>query len=96
MVVNNLLLKLKERDTESIDKAATVLRGLKGNIPVLIESHVETDINAGKSGYDIILINTFASAEDMQIYINHPVHVKVAEYITAAIETAASLCYEKV
>jgi hypothetical protein len=94
MIVNNLLIKLKDNSAEKLEEAQSVLAGLKGAIPVLLDSRVEVDINAGKSPYDIMLINTFASPEDLKTYLDHPAHVKVAEYITPAMEKAASLCYE--
>jgi hypothetical protein len=94
MIVNNLLIKLKDNSKEKLEEAKNVLSGLKGNIPVLLDSRVEVDINIGKSPYDIMLINSFNSPEDLQTYLDHPVHKKVAEYITPAMEKAASLCYE--
>jgi hypothetical protein len=94
MIVNNLLIKLKDNSKEKLEEAKNVLSGLKGNIPVLLDSRVEVDINAGKSSYDIMLINSFNSREDLQTYLDHPVHIKAAEYITPAMEKAASLCYE--
>jgi hypothetical protein len=94
MIVNNLLIRLKDRGKEKLEEAKNVLSGLKGNIPVLLDSRVEVDINAGGSAYDIMLINSFNSSGDLQTYLDHPVHKKVAEYITPAIEKAASLCYE--
>ena len=94
MVTNNLLIRLKQRDQESIQKAVHLLSGLKDNIPVLLDSRVETDIRAGESGYDIMLINTFMSSEDIPVYLIHPVHMEIAKSITAAIEMSASLCYE--
>jgi hypothetical protein len=94
MIVNNLLIKLKGNSKEKLEEAKNVLSGLKGNIPVLLDSCVEIDINAGKSFYDIMLINSFNSPDDLQTYLDRPVHVKVAEYITSAMEKAASLCYE--
>jgi hypothetical protein len=94
MVVNNLLLKLKDNSAGKLEEAKNVLSGLKGNIPVLLDSRVEVDINAGNSPYDIMLINTFNAPEDIKTYLDHPVHIKVSEYITPAMEKAASLCYE--
>jgi hypothetical protein len=93
MIVNNLLIKLKDNSKEKLEEAKNVLLGLKGNIPVLLDSRVEVDINAGKSSYDIMLINNFNSPDDLQTYLDHPVHVKVAEYIASVLEKAASLCY---
>ncbi|MDR0641569.1 MAG: Dabb family protein [Treponema sp.] len=94
MIVNNLLFKLKDSSREKLEEAKNVLSGLKGSIPALLDSRVELDINAGKSAYDIMVINSFNSPEDMQAYLEHPVHIKAAEYITPAMEKAASLCYE--
>ena len=94
MIVNNLLIKLKDNSREKLEEAKNVLSGLKGNIPVLLDSRVEVDINAGKSSYDIMVINSFNSPDDLQTYLDHPVHVKVSGYITPAMEKAASLCYE--
>jgi hypothetical protein len=94
MIVNNLLIKLKDSSREKLEEAKNVLSGLKGNIPVLLDSRVELDINAGKSSYDLMLINSFNSAEDLRTYLDHPVHVRVSEYITPVMERAASLCYE--
>jgi hypothetical protein len=94
MIVNNLLIKLKDSSTEKLEEAKNVLLGLKGAIPVLLDSRVEVDINAGKSPYDIMLINSFSAPEDLKIYLDNPAHIKVAEYITPAMEKAASLCYE--
>jgi hypothetical protein len=94
MIVNNLLIKLKDNSKEKLEEAKNVLLGLKGNIPVLLDIRVEVDINAGKSSYDIMLINKFNSPDDLQTYLDHPVHVKVVEYITPAMEKAATFCYE--
>ena len=94
MVVNNLLIKLKQRDADSLAKAVSVLQQLKGNIPVLLDSHVETNVGQGTAACDIMLINTFAALEDIQDYLVHPVHMEVSDYIKDKIDTAASLCYE--
>jgi hypothetical protein len=94
MVVNNLLIKVKDSTKENIAKVKDILSELKGNIPVLLDSRVELDIHAGESPYDIMLINTFKSYEDIKTYLDHPVHIKVSQYITGVIEKSASLCYE--
>ena len=94
MVINNLFIKLKKRDKDSISEAVKMLERLKGNIPELVESVVKTDIRAGESAFDIMLINTFNSAEDMPLYLKHPVHVEVGSYIAEAKEQSVSLCYE--
>jgi hypothetical protein len=56
MIVNNLLIKLKEGDNENIAKARDVLLSMKGKIDVLGDVQVEVDIRHGPSSYDIMLI----------------------------------------
>ena len=94
MIINNLLLKLKNKDTENIKKTQEVLLGMKGKIEVLLEIQVELNIRPSETGYDIILITKFASLEDMNTYLAHPVHQKVAKFIGNVLDTQAFLCYE--
>ena len=94
MIINNLLLKLKERNVENITKARDVLLGLKGKIEVLRDLQVEVDIRHGGSSHDLMLITKFDSMEDLDAYLIHPVHVEVSKYIGNVLETGSSVCYE--
>jgi hypothetical protein len=94
MIVNNLLLKLKERDDENIAKARDVLLSMKGKIGVMCDVQVEVDIRHGSSSYDIMLITKFATMEDFDAYLVHPVHVEVSESISRVLESGAVVCYE--
>ena len=73
MVINNLLLKLKNRDADNIKKTQEVLLSMRGKIEVLIDIQAEINIRPGESNYDIILITKFASLEDLDKYLIHPV-----------------------
>ena len=58
MVTNNLLIKLKERSKDEIEKVKDLLLSMNGKIPVLLSIKVETDIRGPeKSGYDIRLVH---------------------------------------
>lgn len=94
MIVNNLLLKLKNRDTENIKKTQEVLLGMKGKIEVLLDIQAELNIRSSQAAYDIILITKFASMEDMNAYLAHSVHLEVAKFIGNVLDTQASVCYE--
>lgn len=94
MITNNLLLKLKERNSETIVKTKEVLLSMRGKIEFLRDLQVEVDIRHGESSYDIILITKFASMEDFDAYLAHPVHIDVAKYIASVLETGAAVCYE--
>lgn len=94
MIINNLLIKLKEQNNEIIEETRTALLGMKGKIEVLRDVQVEVDIRHGESSYDILLITKFASMEDMDAYLVHPVHVEVSKYILNVMETGAAVCYK--
>jgi hypothetical protein len=94
MIVNNLLIKLKESDNENIAKARDVLLSMKGKIDVLRDLQVEVDIRHGSSSYDIMLITKFETMKDLDSYLIHPLHIEVSRYISTVFESGASLCYE--
>lgn len=93
MIINNLLLKLKNRDADSIKKTQEVLLSMRGKIEVLIDIQAEINIRPGESNYDIILITKFASLEDLDKYLIHPNHLEVAKFIGSVLDTQASVCY---
>lgn len=94
MITNNLLLKLKERNSENITKTRDVLLSMQGKIEPLLDVKVEVDIRQGASSYDIMLITKFNSMEDFDAYLVHPVHVEVSKYVGSVVETGAAVCYE--
>ncbi|WP_238900569.1 Dabb family protein [Clostridium sp. YIM B02500] len=93
MIINNLLLKLKNRDIDNIKKTQEVLLNMRGKIEVLIDIQSEINIRPGESNYDIILITKFASLEDLDKYLIHPNHLEVAKFIGSVLDTQASVCY---
>ncbi len=94
MVVNNLLLKLKNKDTDSLKQTQDTLLSMKGKIEVLLDIQAEVNIRPSQTTYDLILITKFASLEDMDRYLDHPVHIEVAKFIVSVLDTQASVCYE--
>jgi hypothetical protein len=94
MITNNLLLKLKDRNSENITKARDVLLSMQGKIECLRDLKVEVDVRHGETSYDIILIAQFASMKDLDAYLVHPVHMEVSKYIASVLETGAAVCYE--
>lgn len=94
MIVNNLLLKLKDNKQENVLKAQEVLLSMRGKIEVLRDVQVEVNIRHGGSSFDLILITKFDAMDDLEAYLIHPVHVEVSQYIGSVLETGASVCYE--
>jgi len=94
VIVNHLLIQLKDRGEEAIRAARGVLLGMEGKIPALQGIRVELPVQPAASAYDLMLIASYATWEDFERYRVDPVHVEVAQYIGGVMETAASFCYE--
>jgi hypothetical protein len=71
------------------------LMGLLDKVPVLRFERVGINIpNAKKTDYDICLECEFDTWEDVDIYQNHPEHLKVAGYIGKVRTARAAVDYE--
>lgn len=94
MIVNHLMLRLKDRSPEHIKQVQTVLLSMKGRIEVLLEVQAEMNVRPGSTGtgYDLILITKFASLEDMDRYLIDPYHQDIAKFVGTVLETQASVC----
>ena len=95
MIINSVMLKLKNRDSE-IQKVNDALLSMKGKIGVLKNIQVETNIRQGAASYDLIFLTKFESIEDMDVYINDPIHQGVGKLIGNMIEFQAAVCYEAI
>jgi hypothetical protein len=95
MIINSVMLKLKNRDSE-IQKVNDALLSMKGKIGVLKDIQVETNIRQGAASYDLIFFTKFESLDDMDEYINDPIHQGVGKLIDIMIEFQATVCYEAI
>lgn len=94
MITNTLLLKLKDRSPENIEKVRAILLNMNGKIANLINLKVEVNIRSGPSSYDVLLIAKYDSMADFEEYLTHPAHIEVGKYIASVLESSASVCYE--
>jgi hypothetical protein len=95
MIINNLMLKLKDRSDESISKVKDEFLSMMGNIESLQDVTVELNIRKVESNFDILLITKFETMEDCESYIVHPFHLNVLDNIGSNVEASAVVCYER-
>jgi len=95
MIINSVMLKLKNRDSD-IQKVYNALLSMKGSIGVLQDIQVEMNIRQGAASYDLIFFTKFNSPEDMDLYINDPIHQGVGKLIGNMIEAQTAVCYETI
>ncbi|MBR6035296.1 MAG: Dabb family protein [Paludibacteraceae bacterium] len=86
MVKHIILWKLRSdlSEAEKREKALAIkqgLEGLKGQVPGLIDIHVQIDGRLETSNADIMLDSTLDSFDSLKGYAVHPAHLAVANGI---------------
>lgn len=83
-MTKHIILWTLREDLSAEEKAAVKagikagLEGLAGQIPGLVEIHVQTDCLPGSTA-DLMLDSTFTDEEELKAYAVHPAHVAVAD-----------------
>ncbi|WP_410769718.1 Dabb family protein [Fontibacillus sp. BL9] len=94
MIKHIVLFKLKDSSPESIEITAGVLRGLQGKVEQLRELEVGIDVVKSARSYDIALVATFDSLDDLEGYQVHPEHKKVIEHMSQVRESQVAVDFE--
>lgn len=70
------------------------LEALVGIIPEIVKLEVGIDILGTSQSYDVVLVSEFKKLEDLNIYANHPEHLKVGEFVGKVREDRIAVDYE--
>jgi len=62
-------------------KIRAALLALRPIIPEILEMEIGEDIGIGRDTWDMVLITSFASAEDLEHYQHHPDHKAVSAFV---------------
>jgi hypothetical protein len=100
MIKHVVTWKLKDF-AENADKKTNALElkekllGLKSGIPEIINMDVQfNSAYASSDNFDVILISEFNGFKELESYIKHPDHQKVADFISRIRETRAAIDFE--
>ncbi len=99
MLKHIVMWKLKDShegtDKEEImDRIKEELEGLKSSIPEIKTMEIGRNSNKLPTSFDVALYSEFESKEDLEIYKEHPEHVKVAQFIRQVTADAVVVDYE--
>lgn len=79
--------------TENLRKAKQLLEGLPRTIPEILTLEVGIALTHTSPAYDLALNATFASAEAIVRYQNHPDHLRVVEFLRTVHDGKAVVDY---
>ena len=94
MITHIVMFKLKNKNSERIEKAKNILMDLEGKIKELRHIEVGIDITNSNRSYDIVLLTKFDNVEGLEAYQINPLHVEAAEYLVPASESIVAVDYE--
>ncbi len=69
------------------------LEALRGEIPQIVDIEVGVNEIPSPAAYDAVLIATFSSLADMEIYKNHPSHAAVSNHCEMVRESRVVVDY---
>ncbi|MCR1934008.1 Dabb family protein [Clostridium tepidum] len=99
MIKHIVMWKLKEvaEGKSKLENANTIkmkLENLQQKIKEAKLIEVGININDSKQAYDVVLYSEFENLEDLNLYQNHPEHLKVGEFINKVKEDRIVADYE--
>lgn len=69
------------------------LEALTGKIPQIRKMEVGVNCIPGEAAYDVAIYSEFANETDLNTYMKHPEHVKVAEFVAKVRESRVVVDY---
>ncbi len=94
MITHIILIKLKDRNDDSVNGMKEKLLGMKEKIEALTSLSVGADFAHAEVSYDIAMIAQLESKEALTAYLNHPAHIEVGKYIASVEAEVAAADYE--
>ncbi len=71
------------------------LEKLEGLIPGLLKMEVVLNMpDVSDGNYDLMLIADFDNLHDLDVYVNHPEHIKVASFMSKVRTDRAAIDYQ--
>ena len=95
MIKHIVLWRLKDADKSA--NALIIkekLEALQGKIPQLLKAEVGINFNPADNAADVALYSEFASREDFEAYVIHPLHQEAGKFIRNVVAERRSADYE--
>lgn len=93
-MIKHIVFTKFENPNEQAPVAAEMLLALKDTIPQICSIEIGRDFKHSERSFDLALIVTFQSKEDLEIYDHHPEHEKARAYIKAHRTATATVDFE--
>jgi hypothetical protein len=92
-VINHIVL-FKLRDPEDAAELVRRLDALEGQIPEVRHLEAGADVTRSERSFDVALVSSFASVDDLNTYRDHPDHMKLVRWIGEVTTDRVAVDYE--
>lgn len=93
-MIKHIVFTKFQDSAENVPEAKALLSALPEKIPQIVSLEVGADVLHSERSYDMALIVTFRSLDDLKLYDTHPEHGKVRAYIKAHRTASATVDFE--
>ncbi|MHC5200901.1 Dabb family protein [Myroides sp. LJL119] len=95
MITHVVMWKLKQLDKqENAIRLKNELLALKKTIEVIKAIRVDFNLQqAPEDNFDVVLTLELENWEDLQIYANHPDHVKIIDFVRSIVTQRVAIDY---
>jgi len=99
MIKHIVLFKLKDvaedaTKDQNAKRVKSELEALSAKIPQIRRLEVGINFIPSDTAYDIAIYSEFANERDLETYLKHPEHVKVAEFVGKVRESRVVVDYK--
>lgn len=94
MITHIVLYRLKDGSEQSRKALVERFLSMRGKIPQLRSLDAGSDLVNSARSYDVALVCTYDSLEDLEAYRVHPVHLPVMEYVKQVVAESHSVDYQ--
>ena len=95
MITHVVMWRVKDPSQENLLQIKETLLSMQGKIPEMLSIKVGININSSEAAFDLVLINTFADRQALQIYQDHQEHVNVKSYLKNKTSDRAVVDFEE-
>ncbi|QNO13442.1 Dabb family protein [Alkalicella caledoniensis] len=94
MIKHVVMFKLQDPTDENTKAAKELILAMDGKIEGLLTLEVGTNVVQSDRAYDLVLISTHTSLDDLKVYATHPLHIPVVEHMRKVCSSIVSVDYE--
>ncbi len=99
MIRHVVMWKMKERaegasGRENAERLRAMIEALRARIPQILELEIGFQMEPSESAYDVVLVSSFRTKADLELYQRHPEHQKVVTFVGSVTGARAVVDYE--